>query len=1488
MPIVQDGFRTYTVTDEQDLIQEQLKYFDLLSPEEKSYAIEIMSSLNRAGGHDWIYYASMEEYERYPVSMDEFLTNSDYLGEVGRSIYTPWKKDLIELFGSRSYTNAIFLGSLGSGKSTISTICILRMLYDASCLKEPALTYGLAPGSNITLAVLAPNERVARETVFEQMFSMMRQSPYFTDVFPPLNRVKERFKSNGLQFRKNLNLIAGSSTDSSILGKNLIGAFIDELNFFQKEALSRRQHTRGNKYGADTKAGSLYDKIMRRMKSRFLKNGKMPGMLIAATSKGTEESIAERIITEAFKKQDTNYFIRDRSVIDLKKDQFSDKKFKVLVGNEKYRSRILEDKEYETTEWEDDARFIDIPEDLKPDFEADVEQCLTGDTKIPLLDGTEVCIKDLVGRNEFWVYSYDTNGSLHSGRGYDARLTIKNAPIYGVKLDSGEVIKATANHPFMMRDGTYKSVSELQPKDSLMPLYRRYTSAGYELVKLNTRGSYGWVATHKILAMNGLNNGIEFDKNSVIHHKDRNARNNSPDNLELMTRDDHINEHRNDMKSGIHPIHSVESKDKSTKARREMWKKARQEDWMIEHIKRSSIDITRYNKSDAHRAVARKMGNTVGIKNLRDPEIAARAIESSTKRIIEMNKEDNPMWSDENRKIVSEKAKKRMNDPVFKEAHREKIKQAYNDGKFEHLKVARWKGPHKYHVLKGKKNEKCPFCFENHKVVSVEFLGYEDVYDISVEKYNNFALSAGVVVHNSLRDLAGISTVAMSTFFKDPQKIRDCIDETRTHPFVCASNVNVKEWDSYRPYTMNWSELSVRDNDGVWKPKHYPHVRRHVHLDPGLTNDAFAIAIGCIAGLRKEERESSEHKTYIDYHPIFHIDFMLRIVGKPGMEVNFQNVRNFLYTFCDHGFSFGLISTDTFQCLSGDTKIKLLDGRDASMLELVNEYGMEKEFWVYAFDGNRIVPGKARNARKTGELRKTLIVEIDNGEQVKCTPEHPWMLRDGSWRLAKDLKPGDSLMPLYSRESVKNSSAAMDGYEEVYQPMIGSWELTHRMVGRMLWKNIKGKVIHHKGKCLCTKCRYPNFCKKNNSPESLELMSHDDHRKMHGEIGRTSLNNFWKKYKNLEETSEEKILFKEKLRKNLLKNRASPEAVEKLRKIGTERLNKINQKRWSKKEERQKQSERINKWNDEHKGRNHPRWKAFDVEKAIEYIKLFRSIGKAANALGMNRNCFRLKIKEYGFSTKDLSSFCNKKNNISNDYVIELYKNGVSQKEISAYYNISICSVRTRICRYKKQKILNHKVKKITEGPIEDVYDIEVDEYHNFALSSGVFVHNSREMCQALEANGFKTKVVSVDESREPYEYFQSSINNKRVSYYRHEHFLDEIVRLEDNGLKIDHLPGRSKDICDAIAGVVFTLSQTEYWNEPLVIEKGIDVDKEKLKTDPDIISSLGVTNLAPGEDAPKEMIKFYKKKPKSLPPTYNKDKKLVTNNAIDILIDMG
>lgn len=41
--------------------------------------------------------------------------------------------------------------------------------------------------------------------------------------------------------------------------------------------------------------------------------------------------------------------------------------------------------------------------------------------------------------------------------------------------------------------------------------------------------------------------GCEVPPGMVVHHKDRNSLNDHPDNLEAMTRKDHINEHRNDL-----------------------------------------------------------------------------------------------------------------------------------------------------------------------------------------------------------------------------------------------------------------------------------------------------------------------------------------------------------------------------------------------------------------------------------------------------------------------------------------------------------------------------------------------------------------------------------------------------------------------------------------------------------------------------------------------------------------------------------------------------------------------------------------------------------------------------------------------------------------------------------------------------------------------------------------------------------------------------
>ena len=56
--------------------------------------------------------------------------------------------------------------------------------------------------------------------------------------------------------------------------------------------------------------------------------------------------------------------------------------------------------------------------------------------------------------------------------------------------------------------------------------------------------------------------------------------------------------------------------------------------------------------------------------------------------------------------------------------------------------------------------------------------------------------------------------------------------------------------------------------------------------------------------------------------------------------------------------------------------------------------------------------------------------------------------------------------------------------------------------------------------------------------------------------------------------------------------------------------------------------------------------------------------------------------------------------------------------------------------KYRKivcQEITNHKVVKITPlDQREDVYDIQVEDNHNFALTAGVFVHNSKDCADAI------------------------------------------------------------------------------------------------------------------------------------------------------------
>ena len=104
-------------------------------------------------------------------------------------------------------------------------------------------------------------------------------------------------------------------------------------------------------------------------------------------------------------------------------------------------------------------------------------------------------------------------------------------------------------------------------------------------------------------------------------------------------------------------------------------------------------------------------------------------------------------------------------------------------------------------------------------------------------------------------------------------------------------------------------------------------------------------------------------------------------------------------------------------CFSGDTKVALTDGRNISFKELVDENLKNKENYCYTIQEDGSVGiGKIENPRVTKRSAEVIKVILDNGEEIICTPDHKFMLKNEEYKNADSLTKEDSLMPLYEKE----------------------------------------------------------------------------------------------------------------------------------------------------------------------------------------------------------------------------------------------------------------------------------------------------------------------------------------------------------------------------------------------------------------------------------------------------------------------------------------
>ncbi len=133
-------------------------------------------------------------------------------------------------------------------------------------------------------------------------------------------------------------------------------------------------------------------------------------------------------------------------------------------------------------------------------------------------------------------------------------------------------------------------------------------------------------------------------------------------------------------------------------------------------------------------------------------------------------------------------------------------------------------------------------------------------------------------------------------------------------------------------------------------------------------------------------------------------------------------------------------------CFSGGTKIALTDGRNVSFRQLVKEHKKGKLNYCYTIKNNgSIGVEKIKHPRVTKRNTEVIKVTLDNEEEIVCTPDHKFMLRDGSYKQAKDLSKNDSLMPLYRKHSEIKNRITIEGYEMVFDPKSHHWIFTHKL-----------------------------------------------------------------------------------------------------------------------------------------------------------------------------------------------------------------------------------------------------------------------------------------------------------------------------------------------------------------------------------------------------------------------------------------------------------
>jgi hypothetical protein len=349
-----------------------------------------------------------------------------------------------------------------------------------------------------------------------------------------------------------------------------------------------------------------------------------------------------------------------------------------------------------------------------------------------------------------------------------------------------------------MRDGSYVRADELEPGTSCMALYRNTSNrragdfaTGYE--RVYDHHSASWIYTHRLVANEcplERDASLLNERSSVIHHTSYDKRNNNPDQLLLMGKKAHIKHHqehanvlkedwcrdrlRDVMKSEKyakkHRSSVIDAWQKDDGTRRRLVAKTNRAFNKIEKMQRVLSEMREmglYDTSGSNSPTWKPRPSYESIVKcvLEDKlyirsQIAKRLGCSETGINDTLEKEG----TDWNTFIAAHTGTRKGRKTVDSTIDYHKIvtiaASSSNRSEFHTKNFMSRCGFENYLRRQGKNPIEwydSHIGVKNHKVLSVNVIVLEEpvpVYDLEIEKWSNFSLSVGVVVHNSKATLA--------------------------------------------------------------------------------------------------------------------------------------------------------------------------------------------------------------------------------------------------------------------------------------------------------------------------------------------------------------------------------------------------------------------------------------------------------------------------------------------------------------------------------------------------------------------------------------------------------------------------------------------------------------------------------------------------------------------------------------------------------------